>query len=200
MSIKWIEVIRYTYNGLQQNIGNFKFRAYIDGSVEDINGEALSIRIFMKTTIMSINYQISTQAIELEPGFWNDINVDLSTLTGSNSTNNEYDSVEIRFNQADDAGNATYYIESIQGPNLGTASTDKINATNDIVLYPNPVKSSFKLSRKVDSIKIYSLLGNLIKVVNVSHTAYDVSELAAGIYYVETSYKNQKKILKFVKQ
>ena len=190
--------IRYTYNGLQQNIGNFKFRAYIDGSVEDINGEALSVKVFMKHVVE--NKQISSPAIELEPGFWNDINVDLSTLSVNNSTNNEYNYVEIRFNQSHGIANATYYIESIQGPNLGTASTDKINATNDIVLYPNPVKSSFKLSRKVDSIKIYSLLGNLIKIVNVSNTAYDVSELAAGIYYVETSYKNQKKILKFVKQ
>ena len=69
-------------------------------------------------------------------------------------------------------------------------------------IYPNPSLGEFYINKpvsvEIESIKIYSVLGKLIKKQSFSDTI-DISELTSGLYYIyfETNYgKIHKTLLK----
>nr|BDG62585.1 fucoidanase [Flavobacterium sp.] len=72
---------------------------------------------------------------------------------------------------------------------------------NILLLFPNPVKQSFQLSRDIDSGIIYSLTGQKILEFNSNQVSYDVSGLVDGIYVLKTISSNgQGHLFKFVKE
>lgn len=71
-----------------------------------------------------------------------------------------------------------------------SASTLNINNfTNELTLalYPNPVSNSFKINKELNSLKIYSTTGQLVKSFEKSSADADfnVTDLQSGIYFVK---------------
>ena len=74
--------------------------------------------------------------------------------------------------------------------------------TNNIVIYPNPSKELFHINKpnsvSIQSIKIYSVLGQLVKEQSFEETI-NISELSKGLHFIhlETNYgKIHKTLLK----
>ncbi|MDT0295593.1 T9SS type A sorting domain-containing protein [Mesonia ostreae] len=66
--------------------------------------------------------------------------------------------------------------------NLGTLNKQQITAE----LYPNPVREQFQIqtSKEIKEVNLYSLNGKEVAKFNVQR-AYDISQLPAGIYFVQ---------------
>lgn len=77
---------------------------------------------------------------------------------------------------------------------------------NDISIYPNPATTllSVETTQAIDRISIYSITGRLYLTLNKptinSHNTIDISELPIGIYLVEVLHKNEKIIVKIIKE
>ncbi|WP_170063286.1 FG-GAP-like repeat-containing protein [Polaribacter porphyrae] len=68
-----------------------------------------------------------------------------------------------------------------------TLSTEDINIQNNIILFPNPAKTTFQLSSSLHSIKkvtVYSLLGGKVAEF-INSNNYNISNLSKGIYNLE---------------
>ncbi|WP_366185536.1 alpha-amylase family glycosyl hydrolase [Flavobacterium ovatum] len=82
-------------------------------------------------------------------------------------------------------------------------STEKFANDLDIILYPNPAHSFFKLNKTVDQVSIYDLTGKEILHFegdfNENH-AFSITTIPAGIYLVKTQNNlGQTTIVKLVK-
>lgn len=82
---------------------------------------------------------------------------------------------------------------SIEKKGLVLALDENTKTTNGISVYPNPVNDRFQLASNetVESVQIYSISGSLLKTFSAA-TSYDISDLAAGIYFVNTGSKTIK--------
>ncbi|WMI64317.1 T9SS type A sorting domain-containing protein [Aestuariibaculum sp. YM273] len=88
----------------------------------------------------------------------------------------------------------------------GAFEFDNALSINDYTLvkkffvYPNPVQSmlNIKSDFNIESLSLYSVLGNYIKTVK-NINAIDVSDLKSGIYLVRVTIKGKVTTLKFVK-
>jgi len=72
---------------------------------------------------------------------------------------------------------------------------------NKIKIYPNPVQDVLNISAEdlnIESIKIFSLQGTLIKEVSVQDSLY-VGELSAGMYFLKITSEGKTTIKKFIK-
>ena len=78
---------------------------------------------------------------------------------------------------------------------------DTPNIYNTIDLYPNPVKNTFKLSKKITSATVFNLLGQEIIAFRVSKKQYDVSNLKNGVFIVKIILEDgEKQTIRFVKK
>jgi len=76
-----------------------------------------------------------------------------------------------------------------------------ISAINKLVLFPNVVKNSFKLSKEISTAIVYNLNGQKVLEFKSSQTSYDASILNEGIYLVKTITKNgENHIFKIIKE
>ena len=66
-----------------------------------------------------------------------------------------------------------------------TVSIDSYSKNLHFSLAPNPAKNSFKITtqKKIINVKVYNLLGELVKIYNVQES-YSVANLPKGIYLV----------------
>ncbi|MBC7865601.1 MAG: T9SS type A sorting domain-containing protein [Bacteroidia bacterium] len=74
-----------------------------------------------------------------------------------------------------------------------TTGIEQAEKKNELSVFPNPAndKIYFSYSEKINSVKIYSLTGQLITTVQNSAVSYaDVSELQAGVYFLECRTEN----------
>ncbi|PHR10822.1 MAG: hypothetical protein COA40_13300 [Aequorivita sp.] len=95
------------------------------------------------------------------------------TMVGVGTTN-------VIIEATDDAGNtAGCNFDVVVEPFL---SVNDI-ALSQIVLYPNPAKSTVSINATVESIIVYNVAGQ--KLMETSSNSFDVSELANGIYLVK---------------
>ena len=86
---------------------------------------------------------------------------------------------------------------------------DLILGTNDVVqnqlsIFPNPVENILNINTtaKVDSIKIFNILGQQLSdvVISENNKQIDVSSLAAGVYMVNVISKATQETFKIIKQ
>ena len=49
-------------------------------------------------------------------------------------------------------------------------------------------------------VKIYDLSGKMLKAINSSKDAIDISDFSAGLYIVELVGENQKQVIKLIKK
>ena len=82
-----------------------------------------------------------------------------------------------------------------------TLSIDTHDYFNKLVLFPNPVKHDFRLSKEISSAVIYNYNGQKILEFKSNQDAFDVSTLNEGVYFVKAYTANNKiQVFKFVKQ
>ncbi|WP_196888568.1 HYR domain-containing protein [Aureivirga sp. CE67] len=92
----------------------------------------------------------------------------------------------VTINVTDNGGNTIscqFDLQLEEEPKIGIDEEELLNLT----LYPNPTTDVFYVSSKyrIDTIEIYSVLGNRIKVIEANNvTDVDISELASGTYHV----------------
>ncbi len=73
-----------------------------------------------------------------------------------------------------------------------TYVNDKGEDVSEFSLFPNPVKEQFTIqtNEKLESLKLYNISGSLVKEFNVQDT-YSVSDLPAGVYYLNITCKKE---------
>jgi len=74
------------------------------------------------------------------------------------------------------------------------------NTTNSFTIYPNPVQNVLfiETQQPIETVKIYNLQGQLITEGSTSRI--DVSQLSAGLYFVQVAVAGKREIKKFVKE
>lgn len=76
-----------------------------------------------------------------------------------------------------------------------------IEEINKLILYPNPIKQSFKLSEKISSAIIYNLKGQKVLEFKNNQTFFDISMLKKGIYILKALTEDDIiQVFKFIKQ
>ena len=180
--------------------------------VEATNGTCISARTSVTATINNTN---------APTGFSNQTfcageTVGLLVITGTN----------IIWYDAGSAGNVvpdntplvsgtTYYASQNTG-SCESATRLAVTATNgnclgnnefvfeQIKLYPNPVNTLLNISNTqvITRIQVVDMLGKMIycKSINDTDTKIDMSNLPTGMYLIEVTAENQRKIFKVIKQ
>mgnify|MGYP000064819238 CR=1 FL=1 len=83
------------------------------------------------------------------------------------------------------------YIDEIKILDANPLSIKKFELSDNISLYPNPAKSSFKVSAKnnasIKKIDVYSVLGNKVMddLLKIGNNEYDINSLASGLYLLK---------------
>ncbi|MDO6736314.1 T9SS type A sorting domain-containing protein [Wenyingzhuangia sp. 2_MG-2023] len=183
--------------------GNLKFRIYPECN-PDVADPNVQIRVRANS---SGDGQIVTSRTDLVYNTWNEVSIDLSaeTPTDSGVPNNLYDEIVFLVNQGDssEASNgAVFYIDAVQTPAAETLSTDDLTTQETtITAYPNPVTNTFQLNANtaIENVKIYNITGRLLKTFDAKDN-YDISDLATGIYLVNVKTPSSSKTLKIVKK
>jgi len=87
------------------------------------------------------------------------------------------------------------YIETMEDCVLAT----KDNTFFDFIIYPNPIQNILfiEAQEQIEGIKIYSLEGRFI--TDSTKNRIDVSQLQAGMYFVQVTIEGTQQIKKFIK-
>ena len=82
-----------------------------------------------------------------------------------------------------------------------TLSLDSDDYFNKLVLFPNPVKQNFSLSKEISSAIIYNSNGQELLEFKSNQASFDVSTLIEGVYFIKAYTANSKiQVFKFIKQ
>jgi hypothetical protein len=73
---------------------------------------------------------------------------------------------------------------------------------DDLSIYPNPTNNLLNINvvEGLSSIRIMGLTGKTIKVFNAEKRQLDISELTAGIYFLEIANAEKKSVMKIIKR
>ena len=128
---------------------------------------------------------------------WVKETIDLSNYFGTN--------ILLRFRfRSDSLENADgFYFDDLKVTviNSNPLKTDNFEL-NNLTISPNPTSTSLTVNTTsgIDKYKIYSISGQLLANEKLNVDKIDVSNLSNGVYFIELSNTNIKKILKFVVQ
>src|SRR5690606_33505185 len=67
-------------------------------------------------------------------------------------------------------------------------STNTLNVSQDVKLYPNPVIDTFSVNKDVNNISIYNITGKLVKTFEghfSKNHAFNISSLPPSVYIVK---------------
>jgi hypothetical protein len=69
-----------------------------------------------------------------------------------------------------------------------------------MLIYPNPASSQIQVLTKeaIVGVKIFNELGSL--VIQGTSSTLNVSDLSAGLYFVEVTTNTQKQVMRWIKQ
>lgn len=82
-----------------------------------------------------------------------------------------------------------------------TLSTDSENEFHKLVLFPNPVKQNFKLSKQITTATIFNANGQVVLEFKSNQAIFDVSFLNKGVYFIKAHTENFGiQVFKFIKQ
>jgi hypothetical protein len=81
----------------------------------------------------------------------------------------------------------------------GAANTQTVSADR-MLIYPNPASSQIQIVTKeaIVGVKIFNELGSL--VIQGTSSTLNVSDLSAGLYFVEVTTNTQKQVMRWIKQ
>jgi len=192
------------------------------------DGTAADINITNSKTSLSANWNTSTDPNSGIAQYWycigttagdsntvawtSNMTANTITQTGLNLTQGQFYYFTIR--TVDGAGLVSIKTKS-NGQKVdtlsGTTTVAHLNGfTNSIDLYPNPALNKVNIVYALEqnasvSIAITDITGNVImkdadnKVTGKHEQSFDISNLAKGIYFVQITINNSKKVLKLVK-
>ena len=133
--------------------GIIKFRVYPVCKL----GVTSNTRFMLRKDNLGPTQQTST-TISLIPNIWNEVEIDIATLAGADSTpDNMYDDMLIFFNFGDastEAVDTVFYLDAFQAPTTAVLSTEDNTLESGLSLIGNPVENELKLSKEANSIKI----------------------------------------------
>ena len=175
------------FNGsytISPNGSNLKQRIYIyDNSL---------LATQLKNVVILANFDTSSQAIEPNfpnTGTWVNL-MDNTTISVTSTTVNPL-TIE--------AGGFRIY-----GNQPAALVTEEFGAVNNLSLSPNPASTYFTLNGDVQSVRIYSITGQLVKSFKsnfTNETQFEISDLNKGIYFVKVKNENIKETtLRLIKQ
>ena len=179
--------------------GIIKFRVYPVCKL----GVTSNTRFMLRKDNLGPTQQTST-TISLIPNIWNEVEIDIATLAGADSTpDNMYDDMLIFFNFGDastEAVDTVFYLDAFQAPTTAVLSTEDNTLESGLSLIGNPVENELKLSKEANSIKIFTITGKTVLSNKTKNTIYNISDLSQGIYFAEATFKTGKKVFKFIKK
>ena len=166
------------------------------------NGNNLKQRIYvydnsllttqLKNVVILANFDISSQAIEPNfpnTGTWVNL-MDNTTISVASTTVNPL-TIE--------AGGFRIY-----GNQPAALLTEQFGAIDNLSLSPNPASTYFTLNGDVQSVQIYSITGQLVKIFKsnfTNETQFEISDLNKGIYLVKVKNENNRETtLRLIKQ
>jgi hypothetical protein len=166
------------------------------------NGNNLKQRIYvydnsllatqLKNVVILANFDTSSQAIEPNfpyTGTWVNL-MDNTTISVASTVVNPL-TIE--------AGGFRIY-----GNQPAALVTEDFGVVNNFSLSPNPASTYFTLNGDVQSVRIYSITGQLVKSFKsnfTNETQFEISDLNKGIYFVKVKNENIKETtLRLIKQ
>lgn len=143
--------------------------------------------------------QINTQMVD--PQFTDPTNFDFTLQSSSPAIDNGDESFLLNIDNVDYYGNPRNNLDigaiEFQTP---VSITEFDDWSSNLFVYPNPTYDILNVVCKIplDSIEIYSVIGELIKHIDLENGCYqlDLSDLTDGIYILQT--KSQS--IKFIKR
>ncbi|MCB0449936.1 MAG: T9SS type A sorting domain-containing protein [Confluentibacter sp.] len=91
----------------------------------------------------------------------------------------------------------------IFGNKPATLSTNTIKATTELILYPNPVKDTFSVNKKIEALTIHDITGKVVKSFKGNfgeNHEFSISNLPASLYIVKiTNDAKEENTLKIIK-
>ncbi len=117
-----------------------------------------------------------------------DLSTCVNRLLWSNSGANGDNTTDM-----DLAGNITLSSDVVSGTCINAVPAQKTDDLKQVVLYPNPASGILNFTGDIDRIAIYSVLGQLIKNIDVHSNVIDISYLPHGLYLFN-SFKNNLKV------
>ena len=91
----------------------------------------------------------------------------------------------------------------IFGNKPATLSTNTIKTTTELILYPNPVKDTFSVNKKIEALTIHDITGKVVKSFKGNfgeNHEFSISNLPASLYIVKiTNDAKEENTLKIIK-
>ncbi|WP_139959235.1 T9SS type A sorting domain-containing protein [Flavicella sediminum] len=183
--------------------GNLKFRIYPECNPNATSNVRIRVRI---NGAEDTSEQISFASIDLVENIWNEVTIDLSSVTPNPvAPNNVYDTFVFLFNQGDAtaaSNGAVFYVDAVQAPKVALLSTNDIKIQDEeLSVSPNPVNNSFQLNTQnaLESVQVFGINGSLLKTFDTA-ASYDISDLDAGVYFVSGNSAKGTNTVKIVKK
>jgi len=146
----------------------------------------------LKNVVVLANFNTTAQNVTPDfpyTGTW----YDLMDETGSTS---------ITVNNISDPINIPAGGFKIYGNQASTLSVKDVQ-NSLFTIYPNPAKSSFRINKPINNLRIYDITGKLVKTFSGAfseHDDYDISNLNQGLYLVKMENNNgQSLVSKLIK-
>jgi hypothetical protein len=192
-----------TYVGMQNRLrASYKLFADTTKSVMAPAGEAWRKSIAQNPTLELYSSDQSHPALE---GSYLTACVFYEVLFHKSVLSNTYtagvSSINVNFLQqiAHDVVNDSLLTWNIGKYNpCSTTGLNQLSSQQHFVLYPNPAQNVLQTNTNA-SYKIYDVLGNLCLLGNKSNTI-NIELLKSGVYFIELSYLDSTKIIRFVKE
>jgi hypothetical protein len=144
----------------------------------------------LKNVIIIANFSVSSQNVNPNfpyTGTWYNL-MDNSTINVANTS----DVIPLGAGQF-----------RIFGNKPATLSTNTIKATTELILYPNPVKDTFSVNKKIEALTIHDITGKVVKSFKGNfgeNHEFSISNLPASLYIVKiTNDAKEENTLKIIK-
>ena len=128
-------------------------------------------------------------------GIWYEAKTDLSAYAGQN--------IYISLETYDNHGNSTTNIDDVGIIQDIQSINDAALLGNNIKLYPNPANNNIVIENAAGShVKIYDISGKAAFDSNINNAVQtvDISNIAAGVYFVELQNQTSKSTVKLIKK
>ncbi|RJE72805.1 T9SS type A sorting domain-containing protein [Reichenbachiella sp. MSK19-1] len=108
-------------------------------------------------------------------------------------------STTVTWTFTDESGNSHTQTQEVVVTECNTlAVTDE---KIELVVYPNPVTTSFSISEKnIRELTVLDVSGHILKYFTTSQNKYDISELPQGVYIIEIQTSNDRLVRRLIKQ
>jgi len=155
-------------------------------------GDVDELRIFYKANAGDAWTQIGS-SYTTENAAWLDVSIPLPNKSGNYMIAFEGTSNWARGINVDD-------VSVVDASALGV--NDVVKNSNGIKVYPNPARDFVNIAsdKKISSIEIFSLTGQLIKTVDKDSKQVDISELKRGIYLLRLKSEGSDQSFKIIKE